>query len=94
MTSVKNRRLQDGSRHTAGAILNELGVDIVTIMEILRHTQISQTRRCVKGREEAMRRMGDTLTPGLPPAPEPASETTTETVDRRTARAQHRRCIH
>ncbi len=30
--------------------LNELGVDIVTIMEILRHPQTSQTRHYVKGR--------------------------------------------
>jgi integrase len=44
------KSLYDGSRHTAGTILNELGVDMPTIMEILRHTQISQTRRYVKGR--------------------------------------------
>jgi hypothetical protein len=31
-----------GSRHTAGTPLNELGVDMATIMEMLRHTQISQ----------------------------------------------------
>jgi len=41
-------------------------------MEILRHTQISQTRRYVKGpshlSKDAMRRMGDTFLP----APEPA----------------------
>lgn len=58
---IDDRRLYDGSRHTAGTILNELGVDIVTIMEILRHTQISQTRRYVKGRsylsKDAMSRM-------------------------------------
>ena len=62
---IDDRRLYDGSRHTAGTILNELGVDMPTIMEILRHTQISQTRRYVKGRshlsKDAMRRMGDTF---------------------------------
>lgn len=31
--------LHDGSRHTVGTILNELGVDIVTSMEILQHSQ-------------------------------------------------------
>lgn len=81
---IDDRRLYDGSRHTAGTILNELGVDVVTIMEILRHIQISRTRRYVKGRshlsKDAMRRMGDTFMPGPPPAPEPASETTTETT--------------
>jgi len=40
---ITDRRLYDGSRHTAGTILNELEVDMPTIMEILRHTQISQT---------------------------------------------------
>ncbi|MFD9119946.1 site-specific integrase [Streptomyces bottropensis] len=94
---IDDRRLYDGSRHTAGTILNELGVDIVTIMEILRHTQISQTRRYVKGRsylsKDAMRRMGDTFMPGPPPAPEPASETTTETADSRAARARRRRRV-
>ncbi|CAM5559345.1 hypothetical protein SALBM311S_03579 [Streptomyces alboniger] len=47
--TIDDRRLYDGSRHTAGTFLNELGVDMPTIMEILRHTQISQTRRYVKG---------------------------------------------
>ncbi len=64
---IDDRRLYDGSRHTAGTILNELGVDIPTIMEILRHTQISQTRRYVKGRshlsKDAMRRMGEFFVP-------------------------------
>jgi integrase len=82
---ITDRRLYDGSRHTAGTILNELGVDMPTIMEILRHTQISQTRRYVKGRshlsKDAMRRMGDHFMPSEP-APEPA----TETVDRRARR--------
>lgn len=50
---ISDRRLYDGSRHTAGTILNELGVDMPTIMEILRHTQISQTRRYVKGRDQS-----------------------------------------
>ena len=50
-----------------------------TIMEILRHTQISQTRRYVKGRshlsKDAMRRMGDAFLPAPEPVPEPATET-------------------
>ncbi|MFB6984110.1 tyrosine-type recombinase/integrase [Streptomyces scopuliridis] len=90
---IDDRRLYDGSRHTAGTILNELGVDMVTIMEILRHTQISQTRRYVKGRshlsKDAMRRMGDTFMPG----PEPATETKTETSASSAARARRRRRI-
>lgn len=90
---IDDRRLYDGSRHTAGTILNELGVDMVTIMEILRHTQISQTRRYVKGRshlsKEAMRRMGDTFLP----SPQAPTETTTETLDTRAARAARRRRI-
>ncbi|MGW6459978.1 tyrosine-type recombinase/integrase [Streptomyces sp. NPDC055078] len=90
---ISDRRLYDGSRHTAGTILNELGVDMPTIMEILRHTQISQTRRYVKGRstltKDAMQRMGDTFMP----APEPPTETRTETGDRRAARARRRRRI-
>ncbi|WP_399128531.1 tyrosine-type recombinase/integrase [Actinacidiphila sp. ITFR-21] len=90
---IDDRRLYDGSRHTAGTILNELGVDIVTIMEILRHTQISQTRRYVKGRshlsKDAMNRMGDTFIP-QPKAP---TETRTETADSKSARAQRRRRI-
>lgn len=76
---ITDRRLYDGSRHTAGTILNELGVDMPTIMEILRHTQISQTRRYVKGRsrlsKDAMRRAGDTFLPAPAPASEPATET-------------------
>lgn len=86
-------RQHDGSRHTAGTILNELGIDMPTIMEILRHTQISQTRRYVKGRSElsreAMRRMGEAFMPG----PDPVSETTTETENTRAARARRRRKI-
>jgi integrase len=91
---IDDRRLYDGSRHTAGTILNELGVDIVTIMEILRHTQISQTRRYVKGRshlaKSAMDRMGETFMPKAPGAP---TETRTETPDSRAARARRRRRI-
>jgi integrase len=91
---IDDRRLYDGSRHTAGTILNELGVDIVTIMEILRHTQISQTRRYVKGRshlaKSAMDRMGETFLPQAPAAP---TETRTETADTREARARRRRRI-
>lgn len=90
---IDDRRLYDGSRHTAGTILNELGVDMPTIMEILRHTQISQTRRYVQGRselsKEAMRRMGDAFFP----APRATSETRTETGPTRTARARRRRRI-
>lgn len=94
---IGDRRLYDGSRHTAGTILNELGVDMPTIMEILRHTQISQTRRYVKGRshlsKDAMRRIGDTFLPAPSQAPGPATETRTETGDRRAARARARRRI-
>ncbi|MDX3749548.1 tyrosine-type recombinase/integrase [Streptomyces sp. AK08-02] len=94
---ITDRRLYDGSRHTAGTILNELGVDMPTIMEILRHTQISQTKRYVKGRshlsKDAMRRMGDHFMPAPEPAPEPTTETRTETTDRKAARAQRRRRI-
>ncbi|QDY77526.1 tyrosine-type recombinase/integrase [Streptomyces qinzhouensis] len=90
---ISDRRLYDGSRHTAGTILNELGVDLVTIMEILRHTQVSQTRRYVKGRstlsKDAMQRMGDTFFPTA----EPASETKTETTSSKEARARRRRRI-
>jgi integrase len=102
---IDDRRLYDGSRHTAGTILNELGVDMPTIMEILRYTQISQTRRYVQGRshlsKDAMRRMGDTFMPRPAPAPEPqpesrpepSVETRIETTDSRAARAQRRRRI-
>ncbi|WP_308312476.1 tyrosine-type recombinase/integrase [Streptomyces sp. ISL-11] len=90
---ISDRRLYDGSRHTAGTILNELGVDMPTIMEILRHTQISQTRRYVKGRsslsKDAMRRMGDAFMPSS----RPTTETRTETEDTRSARARRRRRI-
>lgn len=94
---IGDRRLYDGSRHTAGTILNELGVDMPTIMEILRHTQISQTRRYVKGRshlsKDAIRRMRDVFLPAPSQAPGPATETRTETGDRRAARARARRRI-
>lgn len=64
-----------------------------TIMEILRHTQISQTRRYVKGRshlsKDAMRRMGDAFMPRSGPT----IETTTETTGTRAARARRRRRI-
>jgi hypothetical protein len=88
---IDDRRRYDGSRHTAGTIPNELGVDMVTIMEILRHTRISRTRLHVKGRshlwKDAMRRTGDTF---MPP-PEAPRETATETPDSRMTRAKHRR---
>lgn len=102
---ISDRRQHDGSRHTAGTILNELGVDMPTIMEILRHTQISQTRRYVKGRSElsreAMRRMGEAFMPAPAPGPArapapgpgPLSETRTETESTRAARARRRRKI-
>ncbi len=103
---IEDRRLYDGSRHTTGTILNELGVDMPTIMEILRHTQISQTRRYVKGRshlsKDAMRRMGETFMPpmsvilprmGGSPVESGPTETTTETTDTRAARSRHRRRI-
>nr|WP_030668114.1 hypothetical protein [Streptomyces cellulosae] len=32
---IDDRRLHNGSCHTAGTVLNELGVDMPTIMEIL-----------------------------------------------------------
>lgn len=90
---LDDRRLYDGSRHTAGTILNELGVDMPTIMEILRHNQITQTRRYVKGRshlaKDAMRRMGDAFLP----RPQGPAETTTETADSRTARSRRRRRV-
>ncbi|GHD13324.1 hypothetical protein GCM10010313_38030 [Streptomyces violarus] len=83
--------------NTAGTILNDLGLDLPTIMEILRHSQIGQTRRYVKSRSHlakaAMLRMGDTFMPGPVAAPEPASETTTETENSRAARALRRRRI-
>lgn len=68
-----------------------------TIMEILRHTQISQTRRYVKGRshlsKDAMRRMGEFFAPA-PAEPDPGpNETETETVDSRAARSRRRRRI-
>lgn len=68
-----------------------------TIMEILRHTQISQTRRYVKGRshlsKEAMRRMGEFFVPP-PSTPIPApTETRSETADTRAVRARRRRRI-
>lgn len=72
-------------------------LDMPTIMEILRHTQISQTRRYVKGRshltKDAMRRMGDTFLPAPAPTSEPATETGIETGGRRAARARRRRRI-
>ena len=85
---ITDRRLHD-SRHTAGTILNELGVDIRTIMEILGHTQLSVTRRYVHATtpltEEAVRRMGDALWP--------TTETATETTDTRADRARRRRRV-
>ncbi|KUN62241.1 hypothetical protein AQJ46_33630 [Streptomyces canus] len=94
---IDDRRLYDGSRHTAGTILNELGVDMTTIMEILRHTQISQTRRYVKGRshlsKDAMRRMGEFFAPPPTSSVPGPTETETETPDTRAARSRRRRRI-
>lgn len=84
---ISDRRPYDGSRHLSGTILNELGVDLVTIMEILRHTQVSQTRRYVKGRstlsKDATQRMGDAFFP--------TTEGASESTDSRSARARRRR---
>jgi integrase len=86
---IEDRRQHDGNRHTAGTILNELGVDMPTIMEILRHTQISQTRRYVKARsplaQDAMRRMGEVFWP--------TTETRSETTDTKAERSRKRRRI-
>ncbi|MEU1779266.1 tyrosine-type recombinase/integrase [Streptomyces abikoensis] len=90
---LSDRRLYDGSRHTAGTVLNELGVDMPTIMEILRHTQISQTRRYVKGRnplaKDAMQRMGDAFLQQVPSG----TETRTETSGTKAQRTRRRRRI-
>lgn len=68
-----------------------------TIMEILRHTQISQSRRYVKGRshltKEAMRKMGDTLLTCREKSSETSGEPRSEPKDSRAARARHRRRI-
>lgn len=37
---IDDRRLYDGSRHTAGTILNELGVDMPTIMDDAAHGRV------------------------------------------------------
>lgn len=83
---ISDRRPHD-SRHTAGTILNELGVDIRTIMEILGHTQWSMARRYVHAttplKVEAARRMGDALWP--------SPSTKTETTPAREARKRQRR---
>jgi site-specific recombinase XerD len=87
---IDDRRLYNGSRHTAGTILNELGGDLMTIIEILRQSQVTQTRRYVKGQsqlsKEGIRRMGDAFIPQSGPA--------TETPDSRAARARRRRRVH
>lgn len=68
-----------------------------TIMEILRHTRISPTRRYVKGRshlsKDAVRRMGEFFVPA--PAGPRTSPTVTksETADTRAARSRRRRRI-
>ncbi|PBC78925.1 integrase-like protein [Streptomyces sp. TLI_235] len=68
---IDDRRVHDG-RHSAGTILNELGVDIRTIMEILGHSQLSVTRRYVHATtpltQEAARRIGEALWPALEPS--------------------------
>ncbi|GAB3166659.1 hypothetical protein GCM10027162_01540 [Streptomyces incanus] len=64
-----------------------------TIMEILRHTRISQTRRYVKGRshlpKDATRRREDAFVPT--PKPATGTRTETETENRRATRARHLR---
>lgn len=70
-------------------------------MEILRHTQVTRTRRHVKGRSEqsrdAMRRRGDAFMPQIRPdaleAPPGRTETPTETTDTRAARSKLRRHV-
>jgi len=88
---ISDRRLYDGSRHTAGTILNELGVDMPTMMEILQHTQISQTRRYLKGRsalsKDAMRHMGEFSVPRA----ENLAAIKADSVDTRAARSRRRR---
>lgn len=63
-------------------------------MEILRHTQISQTQRYVKGRsefsKEAIRRMGDAF---LPAPSRATSETKNETGPIPAERTRRRRRI-
>jgi integrase len=87
---IDDRRLYDGSPHTTGTILSALEVAMPTIMEILRHTQISQTRRYVKGRshlsKDAMRRMGGHFMPGQ----KRPTVTKTESTDSLAARARRR----
>lgn len=68
-----------------------------TIMEILRHTQISQTRRYAKGRphlsKDAMRRMGELFVPPQSTPNSGPTETRNETTDTRAARSLRRRRI-
>ena len=94
---IDDRRLYDGSRHTAGTILNELCVDMPTIMEILRHTQTSQTRRYVKGRshlsKDAMRRMGEFFAPNPQNSSQGPLQPETDRTVSRTARSRRRRRI-
>lgn len=84
-------RLYDGSRHPAGTILNELGVDMPTIMEILLHTQISQIRRYLQGRshlsKDVMRRMGRFFVP----VPERPGAIKTASAGTPAARSRRRR---
>ncbi|RSO13494.1 integrase [Streptomyces sp. WAC 06783] len=89
---ISDRRLYDGSRHTGGTILNELGVGMRTIMEIMRHTHLSTTRRYVKSTDplaqEAARRIGEALWPQAG-----KTETRTETTSTKDAQARRRRRI-
>ncbi|WP_443048245.1 tyrosine-type recombinase/integrase [Streptomyces sp. H39-C1] len=83
------------SRHTAGTILNELGVDIRTIMAILGHSQLSMAQRYVHATgplsRAAVLKMAQSLQMGE--AEKPKTETATETGDTRAARARRRRRI-
>jgi integrase len=93
---IRDAPVHDG-RHTAGSLLNELGVDIGTIMEILGHRQMSVTRRYVHistpMAQEAARRMGEALSGTSGKAGKPTTETKTETTGTRAARAKRRRRI-
>lgn len=94
---LEDRRPHDGNRHTAGTFLNALGVDVPTVMQILRHAQLSMYRRYVHTSspqaQEAVSRVGTKLW-GAPETPEkPETATRTATEDRRAARLKRRRRI-
>lgn len=92
---VSDRRPHDGSRHTAGTFLNALGVDVPTVMQILRHAQFSMYRRYVHTStpqaKEAVSRVGAALWPE--PRPEAGTATKTATNSSREERAKRRRRV-